>query len=60
MKKHRIIVEVEGGVVQMVYSDLKNLRVSILDRDNQKESDDEENKLWYEELEKEIENMVVY
>ena len=57
MKKHRIIVEVEGGVVQMVYSDLKNLRVSILDRDNM---ECEEDKSWYEDLEKEIENMVIY
>lgn len=60
MKKHRIIVEVEGGVVTNVYSDLKNLYVSTLDRDNQEECDDPENELWFEELEKEIETMEVY
>ena len=57
MKKHRIIVEVKGGVAQTVYSDLKNLSVSILDRDNM---ECEEDKSWYEDLEKEIENMVIY
>ena len=36
----RVIIEVKGGVVQMVYSDNKNIDVDVLDRDNQQEETD--------------------
>jgi hypothetical protein len=38
--KPRVIIEVKGGVVQMVYSDNKNIDVNVLDRDNQQEETD--------------------
>ncbi|MCQ4924921.1 hypothetical protein NE686_17600 [Tissierella carlieri] len=31
--KNRIIIEVEGGIVTSVYSNLKELNISVLDKD---------------------------
>ena len=57
----RIIIEVEGGIAHTVYSNIEKqkIRVSVLDRDNQK--CEEEDQSCFSRLEEEINNLeIVY
>lgn len=54
----RIIVQVEGGLVQAIYSnELENLDIDVLDLDNLKEESDQKMIDFYKKLEAEIEDL---
>ena len=55
MKK--VIVVIEGGVCQAVYSDDETIEVEILDRDNQNEEIDKDELKRFDELDSEIKKL---
>jgi len=55
----KIIIEVEGGLVQNVYSTDKDVEVEILDRDNLEVCDDQDEIDYIERLEQEAESMEI-
>jgi hypothetical protein len=52
----RVIVEVEGGVVQAIYSS-EPINASVLDRDNWEAEEDETERNYFVALERECETM---
>ena len=52
----RVIIEVEGGVVQAIYSS-EPINVSVLDRDNWKAEEDQTERDYFAVMERECETL---
>ena len=56
--KTRIIVQVEGGLVQAIFSnEIENLDCDVLDLDNLKEETDPDQIEYYHDLQKDTKNL---